>query len=119
MPSARFLVRCLASSEKCADNNGVVITLFGHNLAETVGGDATNVVVHNGPDRDRLLGHTHAGEDGSCLRDAGKTLVEHIRGKVVKVKVDPFTIRPAARALADLESHKAGLSSINTQILDM
>ena len=97
----------------------MVITLFGHDLAETVGGDATHVVVHSGADRDRLLGHIHAGEDGSCLRDAGKTLIEHIGGKVVKVKVDPFTIRPAAMALADLESHKAGLSSINSRILDM
>ena len=95
----------LAGGVQPRDKDIAVIALFGHHLTKPVGGDAAHVVVHSGAARDRLLGHVDTSEDGRRLRDTRQALVQHIRGQVIQVQVDPLAVGPAAAALANLQRH--------------
>ena len=72
-----------------------------------VRGDAAHVVVHGRQDRDRLLGHIHAGENLGRLRDTRQALVQDLRIQVIQVQEDVVLVRTHAATLADFDGHGA------------
>jgi hypothetical protein len=99
-------------------NNLVVSVLInGQDLSSVLGGDTTHVVMDSGQNRDGLLGDIDTRENGSGLRDTGKTLVEDRGGQVRKLEIDVILLGTYTTTLANLHGHGTGNDITGSEIL--
>jgi len=72
-------------------------------LGPNVGWNASHHVMDGRNYRDRLLVRIDTGEDASRVDDSGQSMVEDIRGQMLKMKMDVILLLADAAAFADLD----------------
>lgn len=95
----------LTGGVETGDDLVLTVGVLGQDFAGVLGGDTTHVVVDSGKNGNGLLSDVNTGENGSGLRDTGKTLVENLRWQVRKLEVDVVLLGTDTTTLANLDGH--------------
>src|SRR5690606_10273525 len=98
---------CFTNRHESGNDVIRIAVLQRQHLAMIVGRDAAHIVVNRWDDRDRLPSDVDAGEDLCALSDAGQTLCQDLRVKMVEVEMNVILLRSDAAAFANLDGHRA------------
>lgn len=95
----------LSSGVESRNDDVVSVLVDGDGLSGPLGRDTSHVVVDGRKNGDGLLGHVDSREDGSGLRDSGKSLGEDGGGEMRELKVDVILEGSNSSSLPDLDGH--------------
>ena len=98
---------CFAKRHQTRHDAIGIAVLLGQNFAVIIGRNAAHIVMDSRNHGDRFLRHIDAGKDARAFRNAGESLVQHLRIEMVEMQEYVILVLADATTFANFDRHGA------------